>query len=360
VQYISQKKLMQMFQNTTANFDQLESDGLIPQRERYRSGAVFQKGWKTSDIPKIAEQIGFFKKQDQCQVATIFTTKGGVLKTTLALNLARTAAQHNLKTLVIGLDIQCDISNALGVELQFDDKTNLEDAFKAAEKTKGLSSYFNNQAELNEIITGTDLENLYLIPETPELAALNESLGNINRREYWLKDRVIGNLKSVFDLIILDCSPNWNKLTTNALVASDLLISPLECKINNFRNFKVFKRFIDEFKKDMMIDFKSIFVPTKFGQNRKLSMDIKNWYEENLEDCIHGGISESVVSEESMALRLSLLEHKPSNKLAKDMAFVLKEISNKFSENNELNTENQMYQSNLFNKESHPQEMGRI
>lgn len=350
--FISQKKVEQMFQCFNFKFDiqKLESQHLIPTRVRYRSGAVFQKGWKIEDIPKLGEQLGFFKKPDKCKVITVFTTKGGVLKSTLALNLARVSALHNVKTLVIGLDIQGDITNNLGVEFDFEsDHQSLDEALANSEDIKGLSDYFNNQCELSEIIKTTDLENLFLIPETPELAALNESLSNINRREYWVNDKVISKLKSHFDLIIFDCSPNWNKLTTNALVASNLLVSPLECKINNFRNFKVFQHFIKEFKKDMMIDFQTVFIPTKYSNNKKLSNDIKNWYQKNLKDCLAVGIPESTISEEATALKFSIIEHMPANKVAKSIADVLKEISNRLTRDqhqvklNELNNFEQIH-----------------
>ena len=71
---------------------------------------------------------------------------------------------------------------------------------------------------------------------------MNDSLGNIHRREFWIKEKIIDKLKKDFDLVIMDCSPNWNQLTTNALVGCDVLISPLECKINNFRNSNVLSK----------------------------------------------------------------------------------------------------------------------
>lgn len=334
--FISQKKVAQIYQCPELKniVQDLESQNLIPARQRYRSGAVFQKGWKESDLPLIGEQIGFFKKPQECKVITVFTTKGGVLKSTLALNLARVSALHNLKTLVIGLDIQGDITNNLGVELNFDEECSFDQAIDNVDSIQGLSSYFNNQNELADIIKTTDLENLFLIPETPELAALNESLSNINRREYWLRDKIVNRLKPLFDLIIFDCSPNWNKLTTNALVASDILLSPLECKINNFRNFKVFQKFIREFKEDMMLNFETIYVPTKYSNSKKLSKDIKDWYQSNLKECLEVGIPESVVGEEATALKVSILEHQPSNKIAKSISDVLKEVNFKLHNKN--------------------------
>lgn len=305
--------------------DYLEQ-GEVPETKRFRSGAIFKKGWHLSDIPKVGEKIGFFKKFDRPVSMAIFTTKGGVLKSTLALNTARVAALHNLKTCVVGLDIQGDVTTALGFENDIDDGEDLGQLLEKLGQSKGLSDFFNGQVRLNEIITPTDIPNLFLVPETPELVALNDSLSNINRREFWLKEKVIDPLKEYFDLVIMDCSPNWNKLTTNALVASDVLLSPLECKINNFRNFKVFRHFLSEFKRDMNMNFENIFVPTKFSSNRKLSLEIKNWYMENVEGCTEYGVREGVLGEEAIALNLSLLEYAPKKPASVEMRNLLCEV----------------------------------
>ncbi|MCY4523485.1 MAG: ParA family protein, partial [Halobacteriovoraceae bacterium] len=159
-----------------------------------------------------------------------------------------------------------------------------------------------------------------------ELVWLNDSLSNINRREFWLAEKVVQPLKEHFDLIVMDCSPNWNKLTTNALVACDILVSPLECKINNFRNFRVFRSFLDEFKRDMYLDFSTIFVPTRFSGNRKLGLEIKEWYQKNLSQCTKSGIRESIAGEEATALYRSIVEHVPRKREAWEMRELIDEI----------------------------------
>jgi chromosome partitioning protein len=130
----------------------------------------------------------------------------------------------------------------------------------------------------------------------------------------------------------MDCSPNWNKLTTNALVACDALVSPLECKINNFRNFKVFGHFLKEFKDEMDLDFESIFVPTKYSQNRKLSNDILTWYQGNVDGCTSIGIRQSVLAEEAMALNLSIVEHASPKALSAELMTLMKEIHSRIEE----------------------------
>jgi chromosome partitioning protein len=326
--FIGIKKISEIFGDAQLKdkINQLEGEGEIPESKKFRSGAIIKKGWALEELHNIGEKVGFFSQFKKPVAISVFTTKGGVLKSTLSLNLARTAALHNLKTCVVGLDIQGDVTTALGHDNDVEEGENLEDILEKLNNTKGLSDFFNGQSRLNEIIVPTDLPNLFLIPETPELVAMNDSLGNIHRREFWLREKVIDELKNHFDMIIMDCSPNWNKLITNALVACDVLVSPLECKINNFRNFKVFRQFLSEFKDELRLDFENIFVPTRFTSNRKLSLEIRKWYEENVEGCTKFGVRESVLGEEATALYKSVLEHSPAKPLAKEMVHLLKEI----------------------------------
>lgn len=331
--YYPLKKVAQIFGDNNLKFhiEEMEKNHEIPPSKRFRSGALFRNGWTSSELHKIGEKIGYFKKFDSPKAIAVFTTKGGVLKSTLALNLARTAALHGLKTCVVGLDIQGDVTSALGYESDLEKSTSFEDVITKLDQTKGLNDLFVGNTSLEKIIAPIGLPSLFLIPETPELVALNDSLNNINRREFWLKEKVIDPLKSYFDLIIMDCSPNWNRLTTNALVACDTLVSPLECKINNFRNFKVFSQFLKEFKKDMRLNFNNIFVPTKFSPNKKLSNDIFNWYQENVPGCTKIGIKESLLCEEAMALNLSIVEHVGLKPVGKDIVDLMTEIHEKIS-----------------------------
>lgn len=339
--YLPLKKVAEIFgdQSIKSTITKLEENGEIPPARKYRCGALYRKGWSYNVLSQIGEKVGYFKKFKRPVAVSVFTTKGGVLKSTLALNLARTASLHGLKTCVVGLDIQGDVTTAIGHDCDLDNNSELHEIIERLDQTKGLSDFFSGHSSLEDIIVQEGLPNLFLIPETPELVSLNDSLNNINRREFWLKEKVVQPLKEYFDFIIMDCSPNWNKLTTNALVASDVLVSPLECKINNFRNFKVFSHFLKEFKSEMGLNFESIFVPTKYTQGKKLSTDIFNWYQENVPGCTSLGIKESVISEESMALNLSIVEHASSKQLGRDAMTLFTEIHDRIEKHLDLAAE---------------------
>lgn len=318
------KKALQIFGRESGSV--IESQ--LPPFARSSSDNRRLKSWSLKELPAVGEQFGFIKKPKNPVVASIFVTKGGVLKSTLTLNIARMAALHDIRTCVVGLDMQGDITAALTPDEALDENedSSLADAIEKIDALQGLPDVFTGEAKLEDVVLATDIPTLFYIPETPELVALDQSLTHRNRREYWLEDFVASPLKKNFDLILLDCSPNWNRLITNALVACDVLISPLECKINNFRNFKTFQSLLSEFKRDMHSQFSQVFVPTRLSPARKLSREIFSWYQENLENCAQNAIRESIQGEEAMAMRISIPEYAPTSAAADEIRALLQEI----------------------------------
>jgi len=190
----------------------------------------------------------------------------------------------------------------------------------------GLNSFFKKECKLDDLIQDTDIPTLKLIAETPGLAILERSLSSAVRREYWLKDNIIDPLRQKFDLIILDCSPNWNHLISNAIVGCDLLISPIECKINQFRNLDVFRAMIEDFNKSMKLKYEHVYVPTKFKSTTKLSNDIRQWYTKEIPNVTLSVMRESGKVEEAMASQISVPEYIPSDLIADEMRELVKHI----------------------------------
>lgn len=323
-------KILKIFgtEFTHGAFAKAAAKGNIPTPERTGDGAFTRREWKLEDIPSIGERYGFLNPKISPTSMAIFTTKGGVLKTTLSLNIARMAALHNVKTCIVGLDVQGDISATLGHQLDLDSCESLDEAILEINKVKGLSHLVEGKSTLNQIIQTTDLPTLHFIPETPELVSVERTLSSKTRREYWLKENVIEPLKSKYDLVIMDCSPNWTTLVTNALTSCDVLVSPLECKINNFRNYSVFNVLIEGFFKEMKVHPKHILVPTKLATSRKLSGEIRSWYLSNVKGCINGAIRELASGEESIATNKSLPEYAPNSLAAQEMREIILEIWN--------------------------------
>jgi ATP-dependent protease HslVU (ClpYQ) ATPase subunit len=95
------------------------------------------------------------------------------------------------------------------------------------------------------------------------------------------------------------------------------LVSPLECRIAHYRNIKEFINQLDRFSKKMRLgELNRLFVPTKVSHHRKISVQIRDFYRENIEGCTKSSIRESIVGEEAVANRLSFIES--SNKVVSD------------------------------------------
>jgi len=310
-----------------------EERGDIPPARRSKTGSTNRRVWAPEDLPLIGEKYGFLQKPKNPVCASVFVTKGGVLKTTLTLNLARVAALHNIKTCIVGTDMQSDITNAFGIgtpdESEYDSLSEVDEAF---DQYYTLYDFKKNDCKLSDCIQETDLPTLDIIPESSELVHLEGILQSIRSREYWLKEKVITPLLEEYDLVLIDSPPSWNNLVTNALTASDVLISPLECKINHYRNVPSFMSFIEDFQVEVKADFRHICIPTKLVSKRKLAADIRKYYMQEVKNCTATAIKETTAGEESMAQHVSLLEYVPGKAQADEMKDAIVEIWRQISE----------------------------
>ena len=305
-----------------AHLSETEHTRLGTMQLGFERGSRRVRGYRAQNVARWGAIRGFLTKPARPFVISVFVTKGGVLKTSLTLNLARMAALHGIRTCVIGLDMQCDVTAAL-TENSESQTTDFETQISEQEGTAGLFEAFRGKKTPFELIVPTSLPTLSMIPETPELVVLEKMLFQKARRESWLLDTIVRPLKSHFDLIVLDSSPNWNLLTTNALVACDVLLSPLECKVNNYRNFKMFENFMEEFRQELGLSFRHIFVPTKLNSQRRLSREIFAWYLENVKNIVPIPLRESALGEEAIASNLSTPEYAPGSAAALEMNQIL-------------------------------------
>lgn len=146
------------------------------------------------------------------KVIAVANQKGGVGKTTTAINLSACLALKNRRTLLIDFDPQG--MSTLGLA-------------KPKEAGKGIYQALMNGRDLMDCILGTELENFYLCPCSPELAGVEAELYAADRREKRLVDAV-EKARRYFNYIIIDCPPSLGFLTINALSAADSLVIPVQ------------------------------------------------------------------------------------------------------------------------------------
>lgn len=158
-------------------------------------------------------------KPDSPRLITIANQKGGVGKTTSSVNLAAGLALHGLKVLVIDLDPQGNASTALGVEHRAGTLSSYEMLIGECKPEEALQK-------------SPEMENLYCIPATIDLAGAEIELVSLVRREYRLFDSVRGDFLTShgFDYVIIDCPPSLGLLTINAMTLVDEVLIPIQCE----------------------------------------------------------------------------------------------------------------------------------
>jgi len=151
----------------------------------------------------------------RARIIAIANQKGGVGKTTTAVNLATAFAEAGRRVLLIDLDPQGNASTGLGF----------------AADLRGLTSYdlLRGDGEVDSAMVPTVVLRLFLVPASPDLAGIELEMGQENRREFLLSRMIRGQVDA-FDEVLIDCPPSLNLLTINALVAAERVLVPLQCE----------------------------------------------------------------------------------------------------------------------------------
>lgn len=146
---------------------------------------------------------------------TIANQKGGVGKTTTAINLAASLAALESKVLIVDADPQANATSGIGFDVR-NIKTSIYECLI-------------DDVNPKDIVLTSEIDNLYLVPSHIDLVGAEIEMLNLPNREKKLK-QVIGRVKDDYDFVLIDCSPSLGLLTVNALTAADSVIIPVQCE----------------------------------------------------------------------------------------------------------------------------------
>lgn len=150
------------------------------------------------------------------KVVALANQKGGVGKTTTAINLAAALAEQQLSILVIDLDPQGNASTGLGISKE--------------QRRYTIYDILLREASMIQAVMETAHENISIIPSTTDLSSADVELMGFERRSFLLRNALQSarDVTSAFDFILIDCPPSLNLLTVNAMVAANSIVVPLQ------------------------------------------------------------------------------------------------------------------------------------
>jgi len=206
------------------------------------------------------------------KIIAIANQKGGVGKTTTAINLSASLALKNRRTLIVDFDPQGMATIGLG---------------KTKEKQKGIYQALMNGTYMMDLILPTELDNLYICPCSPELSGFEAEIFSEEKREKKLQDS-INNIKKYFNFIFIDCPPSLSFLTINALTAADSVLIPVQCEFFCMEGIADLFRTLDEVRTYLnpTLTIEGI-VLTMFDERTNLSKQVAEEIRQSLKKIIY-------------------------------------------------------------------------
>ena len=211
------------------------------------------------------------------RIIAIANQKGGVGKTTTAINLSACLAEAGQRVLTIDIDPQGNATSGLGIE-----KDEVENT---------IYEVMLQEVDITEAACKNVFDNLDVIPSNVNLAGAEIDLIDINDREYVLKN-AIDEIRDNYDYVILDCPPSLSMLTVNAMTAADTVLVPIQCEYYALEGLTQLIHTINLVKKKLNpeLELEGV-VFTMYDSRTNLSLQVV----ENVKDNLHQNIYKTII-----------------------------------------------------------------
>jgi len=247
------------------------------------------------------------------QIITLCNAKGGVAKTTTAINLAAYLAAMGKYVLLVDIDPQANASSGIGLDPQ----------------TVPLNLYHSLIGGLlpEEIIRKTNLFGYDIMPAAPDLAGATVELVSQANREFKLYE-LLRRVRTNYDYILIDCPPSLGLLTINGLVAADEVIIPVQCEYYALEGLGQLLKTIELVQENLASPTKiKGALLTMYDRRNKLSRQVRKEMERNFSDHVFNAVIPRCVKlAEAPSFGKSILQYNPHSKGAKAYRQLAQEI----------------------------------
>ena len=247
------------------------------------------------------------------RIIAIANQKGGVGKTTTAINLSASLAANEFRVLLIDMDPQGNSTTGLGVS-----------------KQQGLLTLYEvltGQVSLSDVLVNVQPDGIILAPADKNLVAANIELVASDHREFHLRDAV-ALIRDQFDFILIDCPPALDLLTVNALAAADSVLIPIQCEFFALEGISQLIDTIDRLRENLQpsLSIEGILL-TMFDDRtnltRQVASDLKDFFQGEV---FHTVIPRSIRLAEAPSFGKSILSYDPRSKGAESYIQLAKEL----------------------------------